>query len=86
MPVRIRQKVQKVLRQSRLTQQRQSLWPSPDAYLELDGEDLRRLPIEQRKARLAKLLTGAPSTIALNEHYDGDDAIIYGPGPGAIRD
>ena len=35
--------------------------------LELDGEDLRRLPIEQRKARLAKLLTGAPSTVALNE-------------------
>lgn len=35
--------------------------------LELDGEDLRQLPIEQRKARLAKLLTGAPSTVALNE-------------------
>jgi bifunctional non-homologous end joining protein LigD len=38
---------------------------------------LRRLPIEQRKARLAKLLSGAPSNIVLNEHYDGDGATIY---------
>jgi ATP-dependent DNA ligase len=45
--------------------------------LELDGEDLRRLPIERRKARLAKLLRGAPSQIILNEHYDSDGAIIY---------
>ena len=45
--------------------------------LQLDGEDLRRLPIEQRKARLAKLLRGAPSNIVLNEHYDGEGAIIY---------
>jgi ATP-dependent DNA ligase len=45
--------------------------------LELDGEDMRRLPIEERKARLAKLLRGGPSTIVLNEHYDGDGAIIY---------
>jgi ATP-dependent DNA ligase len=45
--------------------------------LELDGEDMRRLPIEQRKARLAKLLQGAPSDIVLNEHYDGDGTIIY---------
>ncbi|HEY7230333.1 MAG TPA: DNA ligase [Pseudolabrys sp.] len=45
--------------------------------LELDGEDLRRLPIEQRKARLAKLLRGSPSNIVVNEHYDGDRAIIY---------
>ena len=36
--------------------------------LELDGEDLRRQPIEDRKRRLATLLRGAHSTIVLNEH------------------
>jgi hypothetical protein len=45
--------------------------------LELDGEDLRRLPIERRKGRLAKLLRGAPSMIVANQHYEGDGAIIY---------
>ena len=45
--------------------------------LELDGEDLRWLPIEQRKARLAKLLRGTPSTLVANEDYEGDGAIIY---------
>jgi ATP-dependent DNA ligase len=29
------------------------------ALLELDGQDLRREPIEKRKARLAKLLKGS---------------------------
>lgn len=45
--------------------------------LEIDGEDLRRLPIEDRKARLAKLLRGAPSNIVLNEHYEGEGSLIY---------
>jgi len=45
--------------------------------LELNGEDLRRLPIEERKSRLAKVLRGAPQGIAYNEHYDGDGTIIY---------
>lgn len=45
--------------------------------LELDGEDLRRLPIEKRKARLAKPLRDAHSTLVVNEHYEGDGAIIY---------
>jgi ATP-dependent DNA ligase len=45
--------------------------------LEVDGEDLRRLPLEERKARLAKLLPSAPSTIVVNEHYYGDGAMIY---------
>jgi bifunctional non-homologous end joining protein LigD len=38
---------------------------------------LRRLPIEQRKALLAKLLRGAASSIALNEHFDGDGEIVF---------
>ena len=45
--------------------------------IELDGEDLRRQPIEARKQRLAALLRGSHSTIVLNEHYEGDGAIVY---------
>ena len=45
--------------------------------LELDGEDLRREPIEARKQALAKLLRGAHSSIVLNEHFDGDGAVVY---------
>jgi bifunctional non-homologous end joining protein LigD len=45
--------------------------------LELDGEDLRRTPIEERKRILAKLLSDAHKGIAFNEHYTGDGAIIY---------
>jgi bifunctional non-homologous end joining protein LigD len=45
--------------------------------LELDVEDLRRLPIEQRKRTLAEL-AGAPRPgLALNEHYGGDGEIVY---------
>ena len=45
--------------------------------LELDGEDLRRLPIEKRKQALSKLLRGAHSSLAVNEHFEGEGAIIY---------
>jgi ATP-dependent DNA ligase len=45
--------------------------------LELDGHDLRRAPIEERKATLAKLLRRPIDGIAFNEHYSGDGAIIY---------
>ena len=45
--------------------------------LELDGKDLRRAPIEERKAALAKLLRRQRDGIAFNEHYSGDGAIIY---------
>jgi bifunctional non-homologous end joining protein LigD len=45
--------------------------------LELDGKDMRRLPIEERKVALAKLLRRSPDGIAFNEHYSGDGAIIY---------
>jgi bifunctional non-homologous end joining protein LigD len=38
---------------------------------------LRRLPIENRKRRLAKLLKVASSNIALNEHFDGDGEIVF---------
>jgi bifunctional non-homologous end joining protein LigD len=45
--------------------------------LELDGDDLRREPIEARKRALAKLLKAAPSAIVLNEHFEGDGAVVY---------
>jgi bifunctional non-homologous end joining protein LigD len=45
--------------------------------IELDGRDLQREPIEQRKRMLAKLVRGPHPGIVLNEHYDGDGAIIF---------
>jgi bifunctional non-homologous end joining protein LigD len=45
--------------------------------IELDGVDLRRWPIEDRKATLAKLLRRSPPGIVLNEHFEGDGAMIY---------
>ena len=45
--------------------------------LEIDGKDLRRVPIEQRKQRLARLLRSPHHGIALNEHFEGDGAIIF---------
>jgi bifunctional non-homologous end joining protein LigD len=45
--------------------------------LKLDGDDLRRQRIEVRKALLADLLHGAFSRIVVNEHFEGDGAIIY---------
>ena len=45
--------------------------------LELDGEDLRRRPIEDRKRQLVTLLRDAHSTIVLNEHFEGDGEIIF---------
>ena len=37
--------------------------------LELNGEDLRRQPLEARKRALARLLRGTEAGIALNAHY-----------------
>ena len=45
--------------------------------LELDGEDLRRTPIEERKRILAMLLRHPHEGIAFNKHYTGDGAIIF---------
>ena len=45
--------------------------------LELDGKDLRREPIEKRKALLAKLLNGQHVSLVLNEHFDEDGAAVY---------
>jgi bifunctional non-homologous end joining protein LigD len=54
--------------------------------LELDGRDLRRRPIEERKGLLAKLLHDPnlsldaamkKSGIVLNEHFEEDGAIVF---------
>ena len=43
----------------------------------VDGADLRRCPIEERKQRLAAVLRQPHHGIALNQTYEGDGAVIY---------
>jgi len=45
--------------------------------LELDGEDLRREPIEKRKQLLAELLAGSHVSLVSNECFEEDGAIVY---------
>jgi bifunctional non-homologous end joining protein LigD len=45
--------------------------------IELEGEDLRRTPIEHRKHKLARLVRTPRPGIVLNEHYDGDGEIVF---------
>jgi len=40
--------------------------------LELDGEDLRRAPIELRKATLKGLLRRVLAGVAFNQHFEAD--------------
>jgi len=45
--------------------------------LYLGGQDIRREPLETRKATLASLLRDPPAGIALCEHLEGDGAAIF---------
>jgi bifunctional non-homologous end joining protein LigD len=45
--------------------------------LEFNGEDLRSLPLVERKARLAKLLARSRSGIVFNDHTNEDGAAIF---------
>jgi bifunctional non-homologous end joining protein LigD len=45
--------------------------------LELDGADLRGLPLEERKGKLAKLLRQTLPSLQLSEHLAGDGEIIF---------
>ena len=45
--------------------------------LELDGQDLRREPIETRKATLASLLRGSLPGLRLNEHLAHDGESVF---------
>jgi bifunctional non-homologous end joining protein LigD len=44
--------------------------------IEINGDDLRTLPLETRKATLASLLRNA-GTIRLNEHIEADGAVVF---------
>jgi bifunctional non-homologous end joining protein LigD len=46
--------------------------PAPFDLLVLDGEDLRALPLDERRARLAAVLLDAPAGITLSEHIEGE--------------
>jgi ATP-dependent DNA ligase len=45
--------------------------------IELEGEDLRRSPIEHRKQKLSRLVRTPHPGIVLNEHYDGDGDVVF---------
>jgi bifunctional non-homologous end joining protein LigD len=45
--------------------------------LELNGEDLRARPLEERKAALAKLIARASDGLQLSEHLNGDGKEIF---------
>jgi bifunctional non-homologous end joining protein LigD len=45
--------------------------------LELDGEDLRRHPIEKRKSLLAEVLKGSHLSLVFNEHFEKDGALVF---------
>jgi bifunctional non-homologous end joining protein LigD len=45
--------------------------------LELDGQDLRREPLETRKATLASVLAKAGPGIRFNEHIEGDGPTVF---------
>jgi bifunctional non-homologous end joining protein LigD len=45
--------------------------------LEFNGEDLRPLPLAERKARLERLLSRSRTGIVFNEHTDEDGATIF---------
>ena len=45
--------------------------------IELDGHDLRRTPIEQRKGKLLRLVRDQQPGIVFNAHYAVDGGIVF---------
>src|SRR5215467_11843230 len=45
--------------------------------IELNGDDLRRDPLEVRKATLASMVAKASSGIRINEHIEGDGPTVF---------
>ena len=45
--------------------------------IELNGDDLRRDPLEVRKATLASVLVKAAPGLRLNEHIEADGPIVF---------
>ena len=50
---------------------------SPSTFLRLNGEDLRPLPLEERRARLRRALRGAGEALRFSEHLEGDGEAIF---------
>jgi bifunctional non-homologous end joining protein LigD len=45
--------------------------------IELNGDDLRRDPLQVRKATLASIVAKARAGIRLNEHIEGDGPVVF---------
>ena len=45
--------------------------------IELNGDDLRREPLEVRKVKLISLLTKTHAGIRINEHIEADGATVF---------
>lgn len=54
-----------------------SFFYMPSTYWRSNEEDLRPVPLEQRKARLRKVLICRKVGIVYNDHLDGDGATIF---------
>jgi hypothetical protein len=50
--------------------------------IELNGDDLRRDPLEVRKATLASIVAKAQPGIRFNEHMEGDGPTVFGTSTG----
>jgi bifunctional non-homologous end joining protein LigD len=51
----------------------------PHAFdlIELNGDDLRREPLERRKAALARLLARVRHGVQLNEHLEAEGPLVF---------
>ena len=55
----------------------ETLFSMPSNPLELDGEDLLAASIDERKARLVKLLAGSKSGIVYSEHVELNGPAVF---------
>ena len=53
--------------------------------IELNGDDLRRDPLEVRKATLASILAKARPGLRFNEHIEGDGPTVFAHAPSCLR-
>ena len=49
----------------------------PSTLIELNGDDLRRDPLEGRKATLRSMLAKAGLGLRFNEHLEGDGPTVF---------
>jgi bifunctional non-homologous end joining protein LigD len=53
------------------------MFPYAFDLIELNGDDMRRDPLEVRKATLASIVTKASPGIRFNEHMEGDGPTVF---------